>query len=94
VGKPLKALEEVNRTPVEAGLGMAAAPGTLRVLPDLIEDAGPVLCSSFREVARPSSETDGLCRLPGAYLLLPFSALLSALDPSAGRETGLISMCS
>jgi hypothetical protein len=92
----------VNKPPAEAGLGMAAAPGTLRVLLDLVEDAGLVLCSSFREVARPSSETDGLCCLPGAYVLFPLSALLSAelfcvatlLDPSAGRETGLISVCS
>lgn len=81
---------------------MVAAPGRFKILPDLAEDAGSVLCSSFREVARPSSETDGLCRLPGAYLLFPFSAFLSTelccvaslLDPSAGRETGPISVCS
>jgi len=74
---------------------MAAASGTFRVLPNLAEDAGFVLCSSFREVARPSSETDGLCRLPGAYLLFPFSALVSTglcciatlPGPSVGRWT-------
>jgi hypothetical protein len=76
--------------------------GTFKVFVDLVEDAGFVLCSSFREVARPSSETDGLCRLPGAYRPFPFSTLLSAglccvatlLDPSGGRETRPISVCS
>lgn len=71
---------------------MAPASGTFKVLPNLVDDSGFVLCSSFREVARPSSETDGLCSLTGAALPFPFSALLSIelcpvatlLDPSAG----------